>query len=186
MKTKQLDERIINPNTPQISGLVLRKFRGESDYPAMLDVINGAKIVDDIEESKTLKDITHDYKYLDNCDPARDMLMAEVDGKLIGYTRVFWEKQEDGLTFYFSFGKLLPEWRRKGIGSAMFAWNENRLRNIAGGHTWSGKRSFQASVAESEIGTIALLEKFGYQPARYFCAQPTVKKGLPNIRPRFL
>ena len=168
MKTRQLDEQIIVNEAPQIPGLVFRKFRGESDFPAMLEVINGANAEDDIDESTTLQDITHDYKYLENCDPTKDMLMAEVDGKLIGYTRVFWRKQEDGLTIYRTVGKLLPEKRRKGIGTAMFTWTENRLRNIAGGHTWPGRRSFQAGVAESENGTIALLEKFGYQPARYF------------------
>ena len=128
MLEKQLDEQILVPNAPQIPGLVFRRFEGESDFPSMLDVIDCAKIEDDIEEATTLKDITHNYKHLENCDPARDMLMAEVDGKLIGYTRVFWEKQEDGLTFYFTFGKLKPEWRRKGIGTAMYSWTENRLR----------------------------------------------------------
>jgi len=181
MNLHMIDEQINVPNTPQIPGLVFRKFRGESDFPGMLDVINGAKVEDDVERSTTLEDIANNYNHLENCDPDKDMLMAEVDGRMISYSRVMWEKQEDGLTYYFTFGFLLPEWRRKGIGTAMLAWTEDRLRRIASEHTWSGPRFFQAGAAETEKGTIALLEKFGYKPVRYeYSMKRLVTDPLPD------
>jgi mycothiol synthase len=181
MNLHMINEQINVPNTPQIPGLVFRKFRGESDFPGMLDVINGAKVEDDVERSTTLEDIANNYNHLENCDPDKDMLMAEVDGRMISYSRVMWEKQEDGLTYYFTFGFLLPEWRRKGIGTAMLAWTEDRLRRIASEHTWSGPRSFQAGAAETEKGTIALLEKFGYKPVRYeYSMKRLVTDPLPD------
>ena len=167
MLSDQIDEKIEVLNAPEIPGLVFRKFAGEKDYPAMLDVIDGAKVEDEVERSTTIDDIANTYNHLENCDPFSDMLMAEVDGKMVAYSRVTWGRQPDDETFYFTFGFLLPEWRRKGIGSAMLTWTEERLRQIASEHTWSGKRFFQAGAADTEKGATALFEKYGYKPARY-------------------
>jgi GNAT superfamily N-acetyltransferase len=65
------------------------------------------------------------------------------------------------------FGFLLPEWRRKGIGAAMLAHGENRLREIAAEHAYDGPRFFQSWVSDGEKGALALLERAGYKPVRY-------------------
>ena len=101
-------------NAPAIPGLIFRRFHGPSDYPHMLAVINGSKKADDIERSDTLEAMINNYAHLENCDPYRDMVMAEVDGQMIAYNRAFWEQQEDGTRIYTVFGFLLPEWRRTG------------------------------------------------------------------------
>jgi ribosomal protein S18 acetylase RimI-like enzyme len=160
-------DRIHLPNAPHIPALNFRAWHGESDLPLMLEVINSCKAEDKLERSETLQDITNDYRHLERCDPDQDMLMAEVEGRLIAYTRVTWNRQEDGLTNYYTFGFLRPEWRRRGIGSAMLAWSEARLLQIASGHEKTGPRFFQAGAADTEQGTTALLEKAGYQPVRY-------------------
>lgn len=153
--------------TPTIPGLVFRHFRGPEDYPHMLAAINGSKKADNIERSDTLEALTNNYAHLENCDPYRDMIMAEVDGQMIGYNRVFWEQQEDGTRLYVVFGFLLPEWRRMGIGSSMLALGEARLREIASEQAYKGPRFFQSSAMDGEQGTIAMLEGAGYQPVRY-------------------
>lgn len=168
MNTQELiDDRIEVLNAPQIPGLNFRAWRGHADLPSMLEVINGSKDEDQIERSETLENITNNYSHLEHCDPYRDMLIAEVDGRMIAYTRVTWNKQEDGLTFYQTFGFLLPEWRRQGIGSAMLSWTEDRLRQIASTHEKTGPRFFQSWVADTEKGNIAMFEKAGYLPVRY-------------------
>lgn len=167
MLSDQIDEKIEILNAPVIPGLVFRKFAGEADYPFMLDVINGAKVEDEVERSTTIDDIINTYNHLEKCDPSTDMIMAEVDGKMVAYSRVTWGRQPDDVTFYFTFGFLMPEWRRKRIGTAMLTWTEERLRQIASEHTWPGKRFFQAGAADTEKGATALFEKFGYEPARY-------------------
>ncbi|OGN74355.1 MAG: hypothetical protein A2X25_05545 [Chloroflexi bacterium GWB2_49_20] len=181
MAAQQLiNERILVPDAPLIPGLIYRSYRGESDLPLMLKVINGSKSQDGVERSTTLQDITNTYNHLERCDPSRDMLMAEIDNQLVAYTRLTWNRQDDGLTFYLTFGFLLPEWRRRGIGSAMLNWTENRLRQLASEHDNTGPRFFQAGAADTEKGTIALLEKAGYQPARYeFNMQRPINDPLP-------
>lgn len=168
MSTQQwIDDRIHLLNAPHIPGLSFRGWHGQSDLPHMLAVINGCKAEDQVERTETLQDITNNYNHLENCDPYQDMLMAEVEGRLIAYTRVTWNQQEDGLTFYLTFGFLLPEWRNQGIGTAMLVWTEERLRQIAASHEKKVPRFFQAGAADTEKGTTALLEKAGYLPVRY-------------------
>jgi mycothiol synthase len=155
------------PESPAIPGLVFRRFQGESDYPHMLAVINGSKQIDGIERTVTLEEMTNNYAHLENCNPYTDMLMVEVDGQMVAYNRTFWEVQEDGTRIYAVFGFLLPEWRRKRIGTAMLLHGERRLREIASDHSGDGPCFFESNLADTEHGTIALLEHAGYKPVRY-------------------
>ena len=68
-------EKLQIPEAPPIAGLNFRRFRGEEDYPHMLEIINGCKDVDGIERSETLDDICRNYAHLTNCDPHQDMLL---------------------------------------------------------------------------------------------------------------
>lgn len=154
-------------DAPGIPDLTFRNFRGDADFPHMLAVIDGSKDADGVERSSTLEEITNNYRHLDNCDPYQDLLIAEVNGQVIAYNRVFWERQLDGERMYTAFGFLLPDWRRKRIGTAMLHWGESRLRAIAANHPNDGPRFFQSWAADTEKGALALLEQEGYQPIRW-------------------
>jgi hypothetical protein len=52
------------PEAPDIPGLVIRNFQGESDYPIMLGLINAAKAADHEERFDTLEDMVNNYKHL--------------------------------------------------------------------------------------------------------------------------
>ena len=163
----QIQDTLLIKTPPEISGLTFRRFRDESDYAHMLAVINGSKDADGIERSETLEELQNNYQHLLNCDPYQDVLFAEVDGKPVGYSRVFWERLDEGIRVYNLFGFLLPEWRRKGIGTAMLHFNEARLRQIALDHPNGEPRYFQSWAADTEISTRALLESQGYEPIRH-------------------
>lgn len=154
--------------SPEISGLAFRGFAGESDYPKMLAVIEASKHADKVERSDTLDDIRRNYSHLTNCDPATDMLFAEMNGEVIGYNRVWWEKQDDGALLYNVVGFLHPDWRRKRIGTTMLRHAEARMRQIAAQHESGAGRFFQTWANGSETGRQALLESQDYRPARYF------------------
>ena len=95
-------------NAPKIPGLVFRGFQGEADYPDMLKVINTCMQADKIKHINSLEEIKDNYDHLVNCDPYQDMLFAEVNGQMIGYSRVFWEKLSEGIRIYNLFANLLP------------------------------------------------------------------------------
>lgn len=152
---------------PNIPGLTFRGFRGAEDYPHMLAVMDGSKNEDSIERSDTLEDITRNYAHLVNCDPYRDLLFAEVQGQVVGYSRVFWEHLDEGIYIYNLFGFLLPAWRRQGIGTAMLTHNQARLRQIAATHPEGEPRFFQTWAADTEKNTHALAARQGYEAIRH-------------------
>ena len=84
----QIDNTIELPDAPAIPGIRFRRYRGEVDLPAMLEVVIAGTEIDGTERSDTLEDMTKNYSNLKNCDPYRDMLLVEVNGELVGYIGV--------------------------------------------------------------------------------------------------
>ena len=162
------DNFISLPNAPSIPGLRFRHFRGESDFPQMSKAIAASAEADKVERATSVEDIANTYAHLSNCDPYQDMIFTEINGEVIGYSRVFWYEDAKGAFFYGFFGVLVPEWRRKGIGQAVLQWVEERLRSIAASHPADKPKSFDVFVSQYEIGFTAMLEKNGYSPVRYF------------------
>jgi GNAT superfamily N-acetyltransferase len=163
---------------PPIPGLKFRHFRGEEDFPGMAAAIEASADADHVERTISVEDIANTYAHLTNCDPYRDMIFAEVDGRVIGYSRGFWAVEAaDELHLYGFLGFLVPEWRRKGIGGAIVRWMEARLREVAAGHPPDRPQVFQAFADAGEKGFAALLEKRGYRPVRigYEMVRPSLE-----------
>ena len=142
---------------PAIAGLRFRRYRGETDHPAMLRVYEAAHAADGLEEVTTLEQFTLNYATLVNCDPSRDILLAEVDGELVAYARVFWQDLVEGGRSYECFGFVHPAWRRRGIGGAMLRHNESRLRELAAGHAEVAPKWFGSEGVDADPGNTALL-----------------------------
>jgi mycothiol synthase len=153
---------------PAVNGLRFRPYRGEDDLPAMLKVYSAAHEADGLEEITTLDQMKLNYATLVNCDPARDIVMAEVGGDLVAYARVFWMDLVDGGRTYECFGFVHPAWRRRGIGAALLRHNEARLREIAAQHVDVGPKWLSSEGIDADTGNTALLTGAGYEPARYF------------------
>lgn len=166
-RTHQRTERIDLANAPNVPGLRFRRFRGESDYPHMVAAIEGSKQVDQLDMLTTVEDIAASYSHLTNCDPVQDMLFAEIDGEVVAYSRVFWQQEAEGDRIYIHLGFLMPDWRRRRIGTAMLHHCERRLRQIAAEHAHAGGRFFRTWAADSEFGKRALYQNEGYEPIRY-------------------
>ena len=181
----EIFEAIIDPRTIDIAGLRWRSFYGEADYPKILAVVLGSAAVDGLERAEKLEDIVNTYTHLHNCDPYTDMLFAEVDGEVIGYCRTWWAVEGSGQWIGFPLGNVLPEWRRKGIGSSFLHFNETRLYQVARQLKENGRLAVEAAclldnfVRTSETDRINLLERRGYKVVRY--AYEMVRPDLENI-----
>jgi mycothiol synthase len=165
-------------NAPDIPGLIFRHFQGDVDYPGMVAVIRASAEADGAETTVTVEALAQAFQNLRNCDPFRDILLAVISGEIIGYTRGWWIEDAGGELLYRFNGFLAPAWRRKGIGSAMLGWTENRLREVAAGHPPETPKFFRPSgVDYRETGTIAMLTRAGYQPIRYYhnMVRPTLE-----------
>jgi ribosomal protein S18 acetylase RimI-like enzyme len=168
-----IPEQILLPNAPDVDGLIFRGFRGEADYQVILDIINSAKGTDQIDRSDTLEDIARNYEHLNNCDPYRDMLFAEVDGKPAAYGRVEWNIDLEGRWMGFHLAFSNPHYRRMGIGGAMLRYFEEHLEKIAGRHLAEGvieaetPRYLECFNADTEVSKKMLFKKAGYSAVRY-------------------
>jgi mycothiol synthase len=180
MTVEMIAERTITiAKEPNVPGLTFRGFRGEADYPWMLDVIEGSKEADGTERTDSLEDIARNYQHLHNCDPYQDMVFAEVDGEVVGYGRVWWSQTANGKRIYSGFAFLEPAWRDKGIRRAMLRHNEHRLRQIAAGHPQDGERWLEAWASDTEEHWESLLVDEGYEGVRW--GFEMVRSDLENI-----
>lgn len=170
LATQEKTEHITLLAAPQIPGLRFRRYQGEADLPAILALNNLCDIADEGEEVRTLEQITHQFAHFKNCDPARDILLGEVDGQLITFCRVWWMLKDEIDYVYQSWCSIHPDWRNKGLGQALLDYTEARLREIAmeQAHPTDMPRMFETWSGPTMPGATALLESSGYKPERYF------------------
>jgi len=159
---------VVVADAPALPGLTFRRFRGEADYQTMVDIVAGSKAADGLEHaSTTVEDVARTYRHLVNCDPALDMLFAQVRGLAIGYGRAWWQKELEGNRLYQHFAFLLPEWRGLGVRRALLRHNERRLRQIAASQPLDGPRFYESWAADTEVHWSSLLRDEGYKVVRY-------------------
>jgi mycothiol synthase len=154
------DSFLFLPDAPAIAGLTFRLFQGEADIPALEAVRKAVTAVDGnlwLPGPDTNADAS--------CDPMRDCLLTEVDGKVIGYTWLDWWTEAEGTQMYLHLGWVMPEFRRQGIGRAILRWQEQRLRQIKQTHPTTGTCLFGGNADETQPGNRALLLSEGYSVA---------------------
>jgi GNAT superfamily N-acetyltransferase len=169
---------------PELDGIAFRTFRGPADYPALAAIINASARGEGDERVETVEALASAYDHLERCDPTRDLLVAEVDGRPIAYSRVTWDDELDGPRVYRQVCFVDPEFGGRGIGSTLFAWNETRLRDIAAGHDAGEKpQVLEAWVADQNEAATALVRSAGYEAITYMAemVRPSVED-LPDHR----
>jgi ribosomal protein S18 acetylase RimI-like enzyme len=152
---------------PPFAGVSFRRFRGADDYGEMARLLMATSRADGGYRYETAERVAVGYENLYNCDPYEDMIFAEVDGVVVAYSRVFWENQLDGTRGYGAFGWLDPEFRMRGIGTAMYEANEARVRSIAATHPEDLPKKIMTFAAATDVSGVRLCEKHGFTPDMY-------------------
>jgi GNAT superfamily N-acetyltransferase len=154
---------------PAIPGLVVRHFAGPTDYPAMNDAANRSRMADGDDFITPVEGFASFYDHLVNCDRERDVLVAEVGGRIQGYGRTFWhgEGEDDGLRVHEVFCFLAPEWRRKGLGRTMHAALAARAAEVSAGLPVVERVELEISGSVGDGGLDALARMFAFSPIRY-------------------
>jgi ribosomal protein S18 acetylase RimI-like enzyme len=155
------------PDAPALDGLAFRLWRDESDYAHIVELINTCGVADKIEDHVTLETVTNFFKHLSHFDPRRDILFATIDDRPIGYVRAWMRQQDDEIWVYMVHCKVLPQWRRRGIGSALQRWAERHLRELAVQRPDAGPRVFRSFAADAGTGVMELLDQHDYRAIRY-------------------
>ena len=157
---------IMLADAPAIPGLRFRGIQRPADDAAIAELVNAAMKANGIQHRLALAQIASWLDHPSNLDLAADLLFAEVDGKVVAYTEGGWEQDNDGGRNYSIWGEVHPDWRRRGLGTALLRWMEERQRRVAAGHPPVEKR-LESWAGEAEVGRLALLEGHGYEIVRY-------------------
>ena len=178
---------------PPIDNLVLRAYR-PGDEPAIADLVNRSMEADGVPWRTDAAELRSWYsKANDRFDPVRDVSLAELDGKLVAFSDAEWVDTTDGLREFRTGATVDPQWRRRGIGAWLQHGLEAHARSLWETYRTGDRQPMLGAWAmEKEEAKIALLERFGFQPVRYFfdmlrpsldqIDEPVLREGL-EFRP---
>lgn len=170
---------VMLPDAISVRGLSFRRLTGEADFPYMAAVSEGMRETDHLEFTMSAEDLSREFRFLKDFEPSRDVLIAELDAKVVGWSRVWQNEDSSGVQLYNHFVDLLPEFYGKRIRNVMLRYNERRPREIALKHPKSNPRVFQSTASDTEQDWISVLKKEGYTVFRY--GYQMVRPNLDNM-----
>jgi mycothiol synthase len=142
-----------------------------SDAPAVVDLLLASRAADGIHEPISRDEVRHLWFDHPNLSFATDTLVAVArDGSLAGVVGLFTRDQPASVVRVFMPGAVHPEHRRRGIGTWLLRWAEERGRVLAGAVPGATSRQLDSEAAETALDRIALFERHGFRQARSFVA----------------
>jgi mycothiol synthase len=160
MRTVTLDD------APPITGLTYRAFDIDRDLPALAELITAAGRADQEDYAPSVPDLRNDLLHHAAFEPSRDVLVAEIDGQLVGGA-MRTERVRAGVVQHQLEGWVTPDHRRRGIGRSLLHWNEAGGRSAAARRPQDQPHAFSSWVTDQSPGAIALFEAEGYERVRY-------------------
>lgn len=157
-------------DAPELPGLSLRVHEGGTALAAKLaPIANAVNTAEGIDELVTVADLEHWLGHRTAAfDPAADVVLAEVDGALVGYAWVDWVDTTDGLREFHLGGYVHPDWQGRGIGRRLLAWQESHSRQSQAAAETDRPLGLGTWAPEKRAAKRRLFERAGYQTARYF------------------
>ena len=153
----------------QITELRLRPYAGEADLHNIVALDNAESEHDRIPSHTSVEEVRARYAHPNQgFDAVRDVTIAELDGKAVGFAERQWVDTTDGLREYRVGGAVHPAWRRRGIGTALHEINVERSRALAATHETSRPGFLGSWTAEFQPGSVALLAGPGFEQVRWF------------------
>ena len=150
------------PDAPPIPGLRFRPPAGPGDAAALVAVWLGSAErdgYDPLSTSEYISTIDEEAATLAGSDPTL-ALLAEVDDLVVGYNRIWQWTEADDTHVWLIVGAVRPEWRGRGLGTALLRWAERRARQAA--KERPGRWEYAANASSSQREAAALLDDNGY------------------------
>jgi ribosomal protein S18 acetylase RimI-like enzyme len=121
-----------NGRTPDLR---LRQIRAPDDYPGLTEANQEARVAAGRPSGITVADLARYLEHLVNCDPARDLVVAEADGRIRGYGIVYWRDLVDGGRIVVGHPILAPDTRTPESMETLLGWLDERLEAVGTGLT---------------------------------------------------
>jgi mycothiol synthase len=154
---------------PRIGGLVVRHFDLDRDVVGLADLIRTSNLHDGVDWIPSPQALSHDLTHTAGLDLDRGILVADVEGLMVGMVRTNWRIRDERV-FHHLETLVRPDYRRRGLGRALLPWAERHvaagLANDAAGpldlpHVLAGEADVQIQGA-TEFATMAGYHVDGY------------------------
>ena len=153
------------PSLSSLPEITFRHLSGADDAPAYVRLVEACREIDAIDPLSTLEEIPTVEEMRASFaerDP-QNVLFALHGEQMIAAVRISWWTEGDGTWLYLHLGRVVPDWRGRGLGTALLHWAEDRIRTIASEHPTQGKGVFGANASSTETTATELLFNEGYQ-----------------------
>lgn len=161
----------------------LRPYAGEADIPEIVRIKNAEAEADGLHYRTNVEEMAAELGHPSpSFEPARDITIAEVDGRVVGMATRETIDTTDGFREHRNDGEVDPAFRRRGIGRALLAESQRRHRAFAETDPTDRPRLFGSWSWERQTGNEALLRGDGFEIARYFfdMVRPNLD-GIPEV-----
>jgi mycothiol synthase len=130
------------------------------------EIIRAAEVADASQIATSLPEVESrlEAPYLDL---ATDSRLALVDGVPAGYAYVDHTPSGERLERAYLFGEVHPDHRRRGVGSALFAWELARASDVLAGYEHDLPRFVRTDQRAVRTDALALYERHGLGLVRY-------------------
>ena len=158
--------RVELPDAPPIDRLRFLSVELAADAAGIAAVINDSAVADGQEYQLSPEDVRHDLEHQPNFDLGRDVLIAEIDRRIIGEAEHN-VVVRDGVAVHQWNAWVHPEFRARGIGRALVRWVERRALQAAA--EWPGPEPHELGTwMDSQLAAGSkVLESEGYHQVRY-------------------
>lgn len=175
--------------------ILLRTFAGPTDYPIITDLINAGFAAAEFQVVETPAETENTFAHLEHCDPDKDIRLA-VDGagRPLGYARLYWVDDLEGLRRYHLSLSAGIEGERAGATRLLLEWAMERVNAQTVENPTERPTVMQTWITndKTQVDRLALLTDTGFEPVRYGymmsrdLTQPIDEPALPDglyVRP---
>ncbi len=152
---------------PPIAGVRARAFADISDYERLSELWIAVNMFDDLPWLPTAHNLQVDMENAEGVDPPRDVVLVELDGRVIAGSGVERVVRED-LPTYDIWGAVDPAFRRRGLGTWLLRWSLAHARERASQEDPGVTVAVGSFAEDTEVGHRALITGAGYRPVRHF------------------
>ncbi len=151
--------------TSEIPGFRLRGATPD-DWGAIANIINAANRGDGLDEVQFAEQIAAELPDSAEFQLGRDLHIAEVDGVPVAFA-IGRKRQRDETIVGETWAGMRPEWRRRGIGTALFERTRLALVPLLAADPRPWPRELRTYALDVQLADIALLTAEGFVPVRY-------------------
>ena len=159
--------------------LAIRPYAGEPDLEPLVRIYNAEAVADGVEEVWTVDGVAAWTRHpTEQFDASRDLMLVELDGRVVAGGAVEWVDTRDGLHREFRhWGVVDPGLRGRGIGTALLAAQHRHATALAAGQDYGDRTAVLGSFAPAGRPGEDLLRDHGYSQARWFfdMVRPTLE-----------